>query len=102
MRIKFIIGLICCLAWCGLQAQTTSVVYPVPQQMSIGNQVLAIPTGIEILGEETSSANAITLLRSILQEQKKTDPYPCPPPCCNYSRISGPPEQYTCLPSYPI
>ena len=37
-----------------------------------------------------------------MREQKKTDPYPpCPPPCCNYSRISGPPEQYNLSPLLP-
>ena len=42
--------------------------------------------------------------RSVLEcRNRKTRPLSSfPPPCCNFQWISGPPEQCTCLPSYPI
>lgn len=70
LKISFIIHLLCCLVGSGLRAQTTPVVFPVPRQVTFNNQLVEVPTEIEIIGE--GAVNAINLLKNVLQERGKT------------------------------
>ena len=68
MRIGIIFFIVSFFSLCGLQAQM--VVYPVPQEVKWGQQMVEIPAGFQLSGETTADAVAVNQLKSLLKGEK--------------------------------
>ncbi len=68
MRIGIIFLIVSFFSLCGLQAQM--VVYPVPQEVKWGQQMVEIPAGFQLSGETTADAVAVNQLKSLLKGEK--------------------------------
>ncbi|MDE5610971.1 MAG: beta-N-acetylglucosaminidase domain-containing protein [Odoribacter sp.] len=68
MRIGIVFFIVSFFSVCGLRAQT--MIYPVPQEVKWGRQMVEIPATFQLSGETTADAMAVNLLKSLLKGEK--------------------------------
>ncbi len=76
MRIRIICLCVCVLCVYSLRAQLSGPVYPVPQEMKWGLQVVELPAGFQLTGESSANPFAVNQLKALLGgESGKTEKF---------------------------